>query len=58
MIYGFSKQSHGHVTIDSKVGHGTSVTLLLPRYSGDLAEESLIDDEWPATGGNRPAISA
>ena len=43
MIYGFSKQSHGHVTIDSEVGHGTSVTLFLPRYSGDLAEESLID---------------
>ncbi len=37
MIYGFSKQSHGHVTIDSKVGHGKSVTLFLPRYSGDLA---------------------
>jgi signal transduction histidine kinase len=43
MIYGFSKQSHGHVTIDSEVGRGTSVTLFLPRYSGDLAEESLID---------------
>ena len=43
MIYGFSKQSHGHVIIDSEVGHGTSVSLFLPRYSGDLAEESLID---------------
>jgi signal transduction histidine kinase len=43
MIYGFSKQSHGHVTIDSEVGHGTSVSLFLPRYSGDLAEENLID---------------
>ncbi|WP_409035771.1 ATP-binding protein [Pseudomonas corrugata] len=43
MIYGFSKQSHGHVTIDSEVGHGTSVSLFLPRYSGDLAEESLSD---------------
>jgi CheY-like chemotaxis protein/anti-sigma regulatory factor (Ser/Thr protein kinase) len=43
MIYGFSKQSHGHVTIDSEVGHGTSVSVYLPRYSGDLAEENLID---------------
>ncbi|RON24152.1 hybrid sensor histidine kinase/response regulator [Pseudomonas brassicacearum] len=44
MIYGFSKQSHGHVTIDSEVGHGTSVSVYLPRYSGgDLAEENLLD---------------
>jgi len=44
MIYGFSKQSHGHVTIDSEVGIGTSVSVYLPRYSGgDLAEENLID---------------
>jgi signal transduction histidine kinase len=43
MIYGFSKQSHGHVTIDSEVGQGTSVSVYLPRYSGDLAEENLID---------------
>ncbi|WP_430539942.1 ATP-binding protein [Pseudomonas arsenicoxydans] len=44
MIYGFSKQSHGHVTINSEVGIGTSVSVYLPRYSGgDLAEENLID---------------
>jgi PAS domain S-box-containing protein len=31
MVYGFVKQSGGHVTIDSKVGRGTVVTLYLPR---------------------------
>ncbi len=36
MIYGFSKQSGGHVTIDSEVGSGTTVNLYLPRYRGDL----------------------
>lgn len=36
MIYGFSKQSGGHVTIDSEVGVGTTVNLYLPRYRGDL----------------------
>jgi CheY-like chemotaxis protein len=31
MVYGFAKQSHGHVRIDSELGHGTSVKLYLPR---------------------------
>ncbi len=31
MIYGFVKQSGGHVKIYSEVGHGTSVKLYLPR---------------------------
>ncbi|MDO8406972.1 MAG: ATP-binding protein [Pseudomonas sp.] len=43
MIYGFSKQSHGHVTIESEVGNGTTVSLYLPRYNGALVEDTLID---------------
>lgn len=43
MIYGFSKQSHGHVTIESAVGNGTTVSLYLPRYNGALVEDTLID---------------
>jgi CheY-like chemotaxis protein len=31
MVYGFVKQSGGYLTIDSKVGDGTSVKLYLPR---------------------------
>ena len=31
MIYGFAKQSDGHVEIDSEVGQGTTVRLYLPR---------------------------
>jgi len=34
MIYGFARQSNGHVTIDSKLGRGTSVRLYLPRHDG------------------------
>jgi nitrogen-specific signal transduction histidine kinase/CheY-like chemotaxis protein len=30
-VYGFAQQSGGRVTIDSKVGSGTTVTVLLPR---------------------------
>ena len=32
MIYGFAKQSRGHVKIYSEVGHGTTVRLYLPRH--------------------------
>ena len=37
MIYGFARQSNGHVTIDSKIGQGTTVRLYLPRHHGDSA---------------------
>ncbi|WP_024694671.1 response regulator [Pseudomonas syringae] len=39
MIYGFSKQSHGHVAIKSEVGRGTTVQLFLPRFHGDQDED-------------------
>jgi PAS domain S-box-containing protein len=37
MIYGFARQSNGHVTIDSRIGQGTTVRLYLPRHHGDIA---------------------
>lgn len=39
MIYGFARQSNGHVVIDSAWGRGTSVKLYLPRLQGDAASE-------------------
>jgi PAS domain S-box-containing protein len=53
MIYGFARQSNGHVLIDSKLGTGTSVKIYLPRYDGDAALESVSPDqvgEHRATG--------
>ena len=38
-VYGFVRQSGGHVTIASEVGRGTSVRLYLPRHSGDAASQ-------------------
>src|SRR6185295_19380283 len=41
MIYGFVKQSHGHVKIYSELGHGTSIKLFLPRAAADVEREAL-----------------
>lgn len=35
MVYGFARQSHGHVRIYSEVGQGTMVCVYLPRHFGD-----------------------
>ncbi len=32
MVYGFAKQSGGHVTIYSEMGHGTIINIYLPAY--------------------------
>jgi len=37
MIYGFAQQSGGHVRIESQVGEGTAVTILLRAVTGNLA---------------------
>ncbi len=41
MIYGFSKQSRGHVSIQSEVGVGTTVRLYLPRFRGEEDPQEL-----------------
>ncbi|MGH1412771.1 MAG: ATP-binding protein [Pelagimonas sp.] len=37
MIYGFAKQSGGHVSVETELGTGTTVRVFLPRAKGDLA---------------------
>jgi CheY-like chemotaxis protein len=52
MVYGFAKQSKGHLTVDSVVGSGTIVTLYLPRskYVEAVAEKP---EDQPARGNGR-----
>jgi PAS domain S-box-containing protein len=37
MVYGFARQSNGHVSIESTQGAGTTVTIFLPIARGDAA---------------------
>ena len=46
MVYGFVKQSRGHVTIYSEIDHGTTVKLYLPR-SREAAVASDAEDQTP-----------
>ena len=55
MVYGFAKQSGGHVRIYSEVGKGSMVCIYLPRYlgEGEVAEEeptSLRNSAHDSTG--------
>lgn len=43
MIYGFARQSRGHVTIHSVVGEGTTVSLFLPRFAGEVTADEPLD---------------
>lgn len=39
MVYGFVRQSNGHIRIDSAIGQGTSIKLYLPRTEDPVVEE-------------------
>ena len=57
MVYGFVRQSGGHVTVVSEVGTGTTVTLYLPRAAADTkAEPEEIEAQPPPAGLERVLV--
>lgn len=54
MVYGFVKQSGGHVKIDSEVGLGTTVRLYFPRALGQ--EDELVEPVEGAVRGGSETI--
>ena len=54
MVYGFVKQSKGHVAIYSELGHGTVVTLYLPR--ADRQEEKAVTREFHIPRGTERVL--
>jgi CheY-like chemotaxis protein len=56
MIYGFVKQSRGHVRIDSTVGKGTQVSLYLPRYTGSLNMDDLVGGHQTPAGSGEAVL--
>ncbi len=55
MVYGFVKQSGGHIKIYSEVGHGTTIRLYLPRSMED--EDVVVDlAAGPVAGGTETVL--
>ena len=51
MVYGFVKQSGGHIKIYSEVGHGTTIKMYLPRAAAAAQQFTDMAPAEPAHGG-------
>ncbi len=52
MIYGFARQSGGHVRIYSEVGEGTNVCIYLPRHFGEAEDTETVAEHSEAQRAN------
>lgn len=52
MVYGFIKQSNGHVKIYSELGQGTTVKMYLPRADKSEAPATVVSQATPSAAGS------
>ena len=55
MVYGFVKQSEGHIEIYSEVGHGTAIKIYLPR-SFEVEDVVHVEQEHVVIGGSETIL--
>ncbi|MGV3590154.1 MAG: response regulator [Gammaproteobacteria bacterium] len=55
MVYGFVKQSQGHVVLDSQLGLGTRIRVYLPRCE-EVEQKSLPEPEQEPRGGSEHVL--
>ncbi|PZO51180.1 MAG: hypothetical protein DCF16_11570 [Alphaproteobacteria bacterium] len=56
MVYGFAKQSKGHVRIYSEPGEGTVVRLYLPRAGAEALGPALVEERASFVGGSERVL--
>jgi PAS domain S-box-containing protein len=56
MVYGFVKQSGGHIKLYSEEGRGTTVKLYLPRAEVEPSQSAEVVEAVPLAGGNETIL--
>jgi PAS domain S-box-containing protein len=56
MVYGFARQSGGFASIESRLGEGTGVSLIMPRYRGDAVQRPLVQPAPELASGHGETI--